>query len=29
MRCEVYLNDPKEHPQGTFIIEICEPVKPL
>ena len=26
---EVYLNDPKEHPQGKFIIEICEPVKPL
>jgi len=26
---EVYLNDPKEHPAGKFIIEICEPVKPL
>ena len=26
---EVYLNDPREHPQGKFIIEICEPVRPL
>jgi len=26
---EVYLNDPREHPQGKFIIDICEPVKPL
>jgi DNA gyrase inhibitor GyrI len=25
---EVYLNDPKQHPEGKFIIEICEPVKP-
>ena len=26
---EVYLNDPKEHPEGKFIMDICEPVKPL
>ena len=26
---EVYLNDPKDHPQGKFIIEICEPIRPL
>ena len=26
---EIYLNDPKEHPQRKFIIEICEPIKPL
>ncbi len=26
---EVYLNDPREHPQGKFIIDICEPVRPL
>jgi len=26
---EVYLNDPREHPQGKFVIDICEPVKPL
>ncbi len=26
---EVYLNDPREHPQGKYIIEICEPVRPL
>ncbi len=26
---EVYLNDPREHPQGKFIIDICEPIKPL
>jgi len=26
---EVYLNDPKDHPQGKFIIDICEPIRPL
>jgi AraC family transcriptional regulator len=26
---ELYLNDPREHPEGHFIIDICEPVKPL
>ncbi|KAF5434136.1 AraC family transcriptional regulator [Candidatus Methanophagaceae archaeon] len=24
---ELYLNDPKEHPQGLHIVEICIPVK--
>lgn len=26
---ESYLNNPKEHPQGKHIVEICIPVKPL
>lgn len=26
---ELYLNDPKQHPQGKFIVDICEPIKPL
>ena len=26
---EVYLNDPKDHPEGKFVIEICEPIRPL
>ncbi|MBN1271592.1 MAG: AraC family transcriptional regulator [Candidatus Aminicenantes bacterium] len=26
---ELYLNDPKEHPQGLCIVDICVPVKPL
>ncbi len=26
---EVYLNEPKNHPQGKFVIEICEPIRPL
>lgn len=26
---EVHLNDPQSHPQGKFIIDVCEPVKPL
>lgn len=26
---EIYLNDPKSHPEGKFIIEICQPVKPM
>jgi AraC family transcriptional regulator len=26
---EVCLNDPKSHPEGKFIIEICEPIRPL
>ena len=26
---EIYLNDPKQHPEGKHIINICVPVKPL
>lgn len=26
---ELYYNNPKEHPEGKFIIDICVPVKPL
>ena len=26
---EIYLNDPKQHPQGKHIVDICEPVRPL
>lgn len=26
---EVYRNDPREHPQHTHIIDICEPVRPI
>jgi len=26
---EVYLEEPKNHPEGKFVIEICEPVRPL
>jgi len=26
---EICMNDPKEHPEGKFIVDICEPVKPL
>lgn len=26
---ELYLNDPKEHPEGKAVVEICVPVKPL
>jgi len=26
---EIGLNDPKQHPEGKFIVDICEPVKPL
>lgn len=26
---EMYLNDPKQHPQGKHIVDICIPVKPL
>jgi AraC family transcriptional regulator len=26
---EIYQNDPKEHPQGKCIVDICVPVKPL
>jgi AraC family transcriptional regulator len=26
---EVYLNDHEQHPQKKFIIDICEPIKPL
>jgi AraC family transcriptional regulator len=25
---EIYLNDPDSHPEGKFIVDICEPVKP-
>jgi AraC family transcriptional regulator len=25
---EVYLNDPGKHPEGKFVIDICEPVRP-
>ena len=26
---EIYQNDPKQHPQGLHIVDICVPVKPL
>jgi len=26
---ELYLNDPKTHPKGKHIVDICEPVRPL
>lgn len=26
---EVYIDDPKTHPQGKFVIDICQPVRPL
>ena len=26
---ELYLNDPKEHPEGKHLVDICIPVKPL
>lgn len=26
---EIYRNDPKEHPEGIHIVDICVPVKPL
>ena len=26
---ELYLNDPDKHPEKKFIVDICEPVKPL
>jgi len=26
---EICLNDPKQHPEGKFLVDICEPVKPL
>jgi AraC family transcriptional regulator len=25
---ELYLNDPKEHPQGKHVVDVCEPVRP-
>ena len=28
-RNELYLNDPKEHPENKHIVDICFPVKPL
>jgi len=26
---ELYLNDPKEHPEGKHVVDICVPVRPL
>ncbi len=26
---ELYLNEPKNHPEGKFILDICEPIRPL
>lgn len=26
---EWYLNDPRTHPEGKFVIDICEPVRPV
>jgi AraC family transcriptional regulator len=26
---ELYLNEPKDHPEGKFILDICEPIRPL
>ena len=26
---ELYQNDPKQHPEGIHIVDICVPVKPL
>ena len=26
---ELYLNDPKEHPEGKCVVDICVPVRPL
>jgi AraC family transcriptional regulator len=26
---ELYLNDPKQHPQGKAIVDICVPVRPM
>lgn len=26
---ELYHNNPKDHPEGKFIMDICEPVRPL
>ncbi len=26
---ELYLNDPKTHPEGKFILDLCVPIKPL
>jgi AraC family transcriptional regulator len=26
---EVYLAEPDTHPEGMFVIDICEPVRPL
>jgi hypothetical protein len=28
MCCEVYLAEPERHPEGKFVIDICEPVRP-
>ncbi|MBP7263882.1 MAG: GyrI-like domain-containing protein [Spirochaetia bacterium] len=26
---EVYITDPAHHPEGKFVVDICEPVRPL
>jgi len=26
---EIYINDPQNHPEGKFVLDICEPVRPL
>ena len=26
---ELYLNDPRKHPEGKHIVEICEPIRPI
>jgi AraC family transcriptional regulator len=26
---EIYYNNPEEHPEYKFIVDICEPVRPL
>jgi len=26
---EMYLNDPRKHPEGKHVVDICEPVRPL
>lgn len=26
---EVYLNEPQSHPEGKFIVDICEPIRPM
>lgn len=26
---ELYLNEPSRHPEGKFVVDICEPVRPL
>jgi AraC family transcriptional regulator len=26
---EIYRNDPKQHPEGKHVVDICVPVKPI